>query len=51
MYTGAGDSTLVDLPPGVYTLTWGEVEGYETPSPNPVSQELGAGASAMFVID
>jgi hypothetical protein len=49
-FTGAGDSTLVDLPLGVYTLTWGEVAGFETPIPNPVSQTLEAGGSAMFTI-
>jgi hypothetical protein len=34
-FTGAGDSLLVDMPLGEYTLTWGEVDGYETPTPNP----------------
>jgi hypothetical protein len=50
IYSGAGDSTLVDVPMGTYTLTWGEVEGFETPSPNPVSQLLEPGASAVFAI-
>ena len=50
-YSGSGDSTLVDLPMGVYTLTWGQVEGYETPSPNPVSQTLEPGATAVFALE
>ena len=48
LYSGTGDSTLVDLPMGLYTLTWGAVEGFETPSPNPVTQLLEPGASAVF---
>ncbi len=51
LYSGSGDSTLVDLPMGLYTLTWGQVEGFETPSPNPVSQLLEPGASAVFAIE
>jgi hypothetical protein len=47
-FTGAGDSLLVDMPLGEYTLTWGEVDGYETPTPNPVTQILGAGGVAVF---
>lgn len=51
LYTGAGDSTLVELPLGTYTLTWGDVEGYETPTPNPVSQTLTAGGTAVFALE
>ena len=51
IHTGSGDSTLVDIPTGLYTLTWGDVEGFETPSPNPVSQLLEAGAAAVFAIE
>jgi hypothetical protein len=37
LYSGAGDRALVDLPMGHHTLTWGDVDGWETPSPNPVT--------------
>jgi hypothetical protein len=50
-FTGAGDSTIVNLPMGVYTLTWGDVEGYETPSPNPVVQTLAPGGTAVFALE
>jgi hypothetical protein len=46
--SGAGDSTLVDMPMGEYTLTWGEVEGWETPSPASVTQILAPGGTALF---
>jgi hypothetical protein len=38
--TGSGDSTLLNMTPGTYTLTWGEVEGWETPDPAESSQTL-----------
>lgn len=50
IFTGSGDSTLTDLPMGDYTLTWEEVEGYETPSPNPVTQTLTPGGAAVFTL-
>jgi hypothetical protein len=46
--SGQGDSTLVDMPMGDYTLTWGDVDGWETPSPNPVTQTLAPGAAMTF---
>jgi surface protein len=27
--TGTGDATLTDMPPGVYTLTWNDLAGYD----------------------
>ncbi|RKZ10229.1 hypothetical protein DRQ53_03110 [bacterium] len=51
LFTGAGDSTLTDLQLGIYTLTWGEVEGFDTPEPNPVTQTLSPGGSAVFAIE
>jgi hypothetical protein len=30
--SGTGDRTLTGLPPGDYTVTWGEVDGWSTPS-------------------
>lgn len=50
-WTGNGDSTLADLPLGTYTLTWGDVQGYRAPSPNPVVQTLSAGAVAVFALE
>jgi hypothetical protein len=46
--SGTGDQTLVDMALGDYTLTWGDVEGWETPTPNPVTLTLGAGGTALF---
>lgn len=48
VYTGFGDSTLVDLPPGTYTLTWADVEGFSVPAPNPVSGTLAGGTTVSF---
>lgn len=50
-FSGAGDSTLAELPLGTYTLTWGDVDGFTPPTPNPVTQVLGAGAVAVFAIE
>jgi hypothetical protein len=43
---GYGDSSLEDLPPGVYTITWGDVAGYETPASS--TQMLAANESVTF---
>lgn len=45
---GEGDRTLTEMPMGDYTLTWGEVEGWETPSPNPSTLTLLPGGVALF---
>jgi len=49
-YTGSGDQTLVDMPYGVYTLTWGDVQGYAPPSPNPITQTLGEETGGKLMI-
>ena len=43
-----GDETISDLPPGDYTLTWGNVTGWTTPSPNPDTKNLSTGGSITF---
>lgn len=49
VYSGRGDVTLADIPVSVFTLTWGEVEGYETPQPNPVTIDPDAGQSTIVI--
>jgi hypothetical protein len=48
VYTGRGDSVLVELPAGQYTVTWGSVPGYATP--NPVQQSLAPGGMATYTL-
>ncbi|MBD3336808.1 MAG: SUMF1/EgtB/PvdO family nonheme iron enzyme [Candidatus Eisenbacteria bacterium] len=43
---GAGDSTLVEMPPGAYTATWDYVEGFLTPLA--ATQTLTAGETITF---
>lgn len=47
---GAGDSTLTGQPAGYYTLYWGTVQGYVSPTPNPVSRKLEPGGALGFSI-
>ena len=44
--SGSGDATLEDLPTGVYTLTWGDVDGWITPDPD--TRALAADATLSF---
>jgi uncharacterized repeat protein (TIGR02543 family) len=46
--TGTGDKVLTNLNPGSYTLTWGDVDGWVTPSPNPETRDLVAGSSIEY---
>lgn len=48
-YAGRGDTTLVDVPMDVYTLTWGEVPGYAPPEPNPVTIDPEAGQAVVVI--
>ncbi|MBK8167986.1 MAG: hypothetical protein IPK64_18735 [bacterium] len=46
--SGAGDTTLVNMAAGNYTVTWGEVSGWLTPSPDSATQTLPADGSVTF---
>lgn len=46
--SGAGDMTIVNMTAGTYTLTWGAVQGWTTPSPGVVTQTLVANGSLEF---
>lgn len=37
---GTGDKTLTDVPAGLCTITWGDVDGYDSLIPNPAEQYL-----------
>lgn len=37
---GLGDSTLVDMPEGGYSISWGSVDEFHPPNPNPYQQWL-----------
>jgi len=45
---GNGDQTLSNLDPGDYTLTWGDVNGWNKPSQTPVTQQIQAGGQVTF---
>lgn len=47
-YSGHGDETLVNMPPGEYTLTWGDASGYTTPDSQVAT--LGAGETLAFAV-
>lgn len=47
-HSDTGDETLSKMEVGAYTLTWGVVAGYVTPSPNPETRTLQAGATLEF---
>jgi len=42
-YTSSGDEKLVGMVADTYTLTWNDIPGWATPSPNPVVQVLSPG--------
>jgi hypothetical protein len=46
--SGAGDLTFADLTAGDYTLTWGAVASWPTPSPAAVTQTMTAEGSLAF---
>ncbi len=46
--SGAGDTTLPDLAPGDYMLTWGEVAGWSLPTPATATLALPLGGSTTF---
>ena len=45
---GSTDSTLTDIPAGDYSLTWGTVDGWDLPNPNPATALLEAGSRVTF---
>jgi hypothetical protein len=47
-YVGYSDSTLTDLPVGEYTLGWGAVPAWSSPTPNPAVQTLEQDATIHF---
>lgn len=50
-YTRIGDATLTEVPSGEVSITWGELEGYEPPQPNPASYTLEADATLNITGD
>ncbi len=46
--SGTGDETLEDLAAGDYTITWGAVAGWTTPSPASATQSLTADGELTF---
>jgi formylglycine-generating enzyme required for sulfatase activity len=48
MRSGDGDSTLSEIDPGDYTLTWGTVPGWFTPEPAAVTRTLASGGALTF---
>jgi formylglycine-generating enzyme required for sulfatase activity len=46
--SGTGYTTLIDRAAGSYTLTWGAVAGWTTPSPAAVTQTLVVGGAVAF---
>ncbi|MBN2564916.1 MAG: SUMF1/EgtB/PvdO family nonheme iron enzyme [Candidatus Eisenbacteria bacterium] len=44
--SGSGDTTLVDMPVGPYTIAWGAVSGWDAPSGD--AQNLAVGATITF---
>ena len=47
-YSGNGDEILTGLTPGDYTLTWGGMSGYDSPSPEIDTLTLAAGGYVLF---
>jgi len=45
--TGAGDQSIGDLPPGTYTITWGDVDGWIAPPAE--TRTVAAGATVICV--
>lgn len=45
---GSGDMTLANMAAGDYTVTWGDVPGWITPTPAAVTQTLAATGSLTF---
>ncbi len=48
-HQGIGNRTINEIPSGAISLTWDELPGHETPSPNPRSQPLDANGVASFI--
>lgn len=46
--TGSGDSTLVGMPAGSYTMVWETADQWNQPYPNPYRQELGDPGTITF---
>ena len=48
LIVGQGDSTVTDLEPGDYSLSWGEVTGWIRPDPATLENNLAANGSLTF---
>jgi len=46
--SGTGDMTLANMTAGSYTVTWGAVVGWDSPSPTAVTQPLAANGMLIF---
>ncbi|MBU8871761.1 MAG: hypothetical protein KOO60_12920 [Gemmatimonadales bacterium] len=46
--SGNGDSTLLNIEEGDYTLDWGDVDDWAKPNPSNVSQSLASGDTVTF---
>ena len=46
--TGTGDQTLNNLPVGDYTIAWGDVAGWTTPSPASETKAVTSGETTIF---
>jgi chitodextrinase len=47
-HTGMGNMALAGIPTGEATITWGEIEGFETPQPNPGVYTVEAGETLVI---
>lgn len=47
-HSGSGDATIENLPAGNYSISWGDVAGWISPSPSIVAQTLEVGGSLTF---
>ena len=48
-HSGVGDRSITGVPTGAIELTWGDLAGHNTPTPNPVAQNLTEDATVTFV--
>lgn len=46
---GVGDSLLIDMPVGLYSVLWGEIPGWVSPAQNPAAAYLEADSTTVFI--